>query len=508
MEQVNASPVCASTVASLGDDALLQTQRGIAGVHRELDRQAAVCAAEVSRRADRRLGREGLAWRNGHTNTAALLQVVTGASRAEATSMLTTGEMLDATQAADDNARLAEEQPGLHLPPEVCERPWFAAIADAVTTGALAVHVGSSIRRGLGEPTSTKRSVGVAPVDPADLVTADALASALPALIEHCRSLDPDRAWRASRDVRDELDSAGVRARGEAARAERFWRMHVKPTGMVAGSFLLDPEDGAAVHALWQNATHPKTKGATRWVSENELTRRRLINGDDRTTEQVAADALVSLLRAGASAPGSGVPMGGNGLVRLIATRDVADQPPTDANGIPAWRTGFGAIDGSHIAVPLESLDRHLCDGSVEVTFDQHGHPIDVGREDRLFNRRQRIALITRDGGCRWPDCDQPGEYCDAHHVLHYKRDHGPTEIRNGIMLCRRHHLFLHNHHWQIIARPRGEFELIPPASVDAHQRPVPMPPNSRIRPGPAGDPAPTLHSGGAERSQPPPRTG
>jgi hypothetical protein len=58
---------------------------------------------------------------------------------------------------------------------------------------------------------------------------------------------------------------------------------------MVGGSFLFDPEDGAMITALFQNATHPKTKGKGRWVSEDELAKRRQVAGDDRTTDQVAS---------------------------------------------------------------------------------------------------------------------------------------------------------------------------------------------------------------------------
>jgi hypothetical protein len=369
----------------------------------------------------------------------------------------------------------------VRIPAEACVRPWFAAIADAVTAGMISPDVSASIRRGIGEPTPVKATFGVDP--DAHAVTGETLAAALPALIERCRVLDADRAWRVARDVRDELDAEGIRGRTEEAREQRFWRVHTRPSGMVGGSFLFDPEDGAIVNALFQNATHPKTKGKGRWVSEDELARRRQVAGDDRTTDQVAADALLTLLRAGAAAPGTGIPLAGNGLVRVIVTDETATQPHTDVEAHEVARTGFGAIDGTGIAVALEDVDRHLCEGSIDVIFDADGTPIDIGREQRLFSKRQRIGLITRDGGCRWPGCDQPGEYSEAHHIEHWVRDHGATEIRNGIMLCRRHHLLLHNHHWEIMRGQDDEFLLVPPRSVDANQAPVPMPSKARIRP-------------------------
>ena len=99
------------------------------------------------------------------------------------------------------------------------------------------------------------------------------------------------------------------------------------------------------------------------------------------------------------------------------------------------------------------------------MVFDEHGHPLDVGREQRLFTPRQRIALAERDGGCRWTGCDRPPSWCEAHHIQHWARDGGRTDVADGILLCKHHHLLLHDHHWEIERRgaDRDEYWLIPP---------------------------------------------
>jgi hypothetical protein len=56
--------------------------------------------------------------------------------------------------------------------------------------------------------------------------------------------------------------------------------------------------------------------------------------------------------------------------------------------------------------------------------------------------------------------------WAEAHHVRYWRRDHGPTDVSNGILLCRYHHMLIHNNGWEI-TRERGTFWLRPPESVD-----------------------------------------
>ena len=112
------------------------------------------------------------------------------------------------------------------------------------------------------------------------------------------------------------------------------------------------------------------------------------------------------------------------------------------------------------------------------VGFDDDGQAVNVGREQRCFNRRQRIALGARDGGCRWPGCNRKVSWSEAHHVKFWARDHGKTDLADGILLCRHHHLLLHDEHWEIVRRG-GDYWLIPPPDIDASQTPRLMPSKS-----------------------------
>jgi hypothetical protein len=109
------------------------------------------------------------------------------------------------------------------------------------------------------------------------------------------------------------------------------------------------------------------------------------------------------------------------------------------------------------------------CDGIlIRQVIGDGGAVLDQGRNQRLFTRAQRRALITRDGGCAFPGCDIPAGWCEAHHITPWSKD-GPTDLANGVLLCRRHHTVIHQDRWRIDPDPvnRGRPWFIPPAHID-----------------------------------------
>jgi len=137
---------------------------------------------------------------------------------------------------------------------------------------------------------------------------------------------------------------------------------------------------------------------------------------------------------------------------------------------------GHGYLEGNTAPVSQETIERLICDSAtIEITVDDLGRPLNVGHEQRLFNRAQRRALAARDGGCRWPGCDRPPAFTEAHHIQHWTRDHGRTDINQGILLCHAHHMLLHNQGWQIFENT-GTYWLRPPAGIDPGQTLIEMP--------------------------------
>lgn len=119
-------------------------------------------------------------------------------------------------------------------------------------------------------------------------------------------------------------------------------------------------------------------------------------------------------------------------------------------------------------ALSADTLERLLCDGAYVPIAEIDGKPVYAGSKAATVPRRMRRALQARDGGCRFPGCDNT-HWVDAHHVI-YRRDGGPTELWNLMLLCRFHHTSIHHRGFSIqrrgnehaFVRPDGT--VIPPA--------------------------------------------
>jgi hypothetical protein len=77
------------------------------------------------------------------------------------------------------------------------------------------------------------------------------------------------------------------------------------------------------------------------------------------------------------------------------------------------------------------------------------GEVLDLGRGSRLPSPALRRALVLRDRGCRFPGCDRPPQWTDAHHIQPWATG-GPTTLPNLILLCRHHHTLVHEGGWGI----------------------------------------------------------
>ena len=96
--------------------------------------------------------------------------------------------------------------------------------------------------------------------------------------------------------------------------------------------------------------------------------------------------------------------------------------------------------------VPIETVRRLACDCTVwRALLDPlSGMPLDVGRERRVAPEWMLRALHARDRGCRWPGCDAPSNWTDAHHWREWYRDGGETNVDDMVSACRPHHVMVH----------------------------------------------------------------
>ena len=88
-------------------------------------------------------------------------------------------------------------------------------------------------------------------------------------------------------------------------------------------------------------------------------------------------------------------------------------------------------------------------------------------RANRTYTGKQKLVLAAIWGGCAVQGCEKPVSWTEAHHIDEWERDHGETNVRRGILLCRHHHMLLHNNGWIILKRD-GQLTMIPPAGDPA----------------------------------------
>ena len=322
---------------------------------------------------------------------------------------------------------------------------------------------------GLGGPVASAVADGSLSLDAADAIRAVATPALEEQLIRDAAELPPDRLAMHARRLRDDLDRDGVAAREEELRERRYLHLVPQPDGMTRVSGLLDPESAAVVAAAVDAATSPRR--GVRFVDPRDRVRdEAVVAADSRTLEQVAVDALVELVRIGSTAGSDEVLGAHRPAIRVHVTLRDLDR-----------RTGAGELEGQTAPVSIASVERLGCaTGVVPILFDDGGQPLDVGRDQRLFTARQRIALAARDGGCRFPGCDRPPSWCEAHHIEHWYRDEGRTDVADGVLLCRHHHLLVHNNGWRV-RRARARYWVVPPRTIDPAQAPIEAPPKGTL---------------------------
>ncbi len=106
-----------------------------------------------------------------------------------------------------------------------------------------------------------------------------------------------------------------------------------------------------------------------------------------------------------------------------------------------------------------ETAQRLGCDAEVlEVTEDEFGEPLNVGRRRRTMPTALARALSIRDQGCRFPGCDHK-MYVEGHHIQHWARG-GETKLHNMIQLCHLHHRAVHEGQCQVQRVGPNAFEF------------------------------------------------
>ncbi|MFB7884608.1 DUF222 domain-containing protein [Microbacterium sp. NPDC056057] len=511
-----------SSAARLSDASVLEILAEVGAIANDADRLQAVLAGVAATRSSRDRGQGGLAAGQGFSTPEKLIQSITGGTRADAVRQVRVGTSLvegvdaatpafvpgagagvgvagDGLPAVGDGG---EGGVGAGLPGSGAEDDfgggagaqaesparvvaWDEPLRRGLLDGRLTTAQHDAIRRGLGVPGVTIAArgadavpgaggepgpgAGAMPPSPADPVeepareamVREAWMLAAEALAAEASGLPVEELAKRARTMRDMLDPVGAEERYAGRFDGRGFRMWTDADGQDRSTIAFDDEMGAFVRSMLAAGLRPR-RGGPRFMTDEERAAAADLIDDPRTNDQLAYDLLMDIIRAGALAEAKSVFGSRQPGVRMVVVKDAG---PRDAFGRPL-AVGHD-MDGG-CALPGSVIERNACaNGFIEVIVDPEGNPFDLGREARMYSATQRLVLAVRDGGCVWPGCDRPPSCCEAHHCDHFAEG-GNTDVDRGVLLCRFHHMKLHNTGWRITRDGKGPFVLRPPVGEGA----------------------------------------
>jgi hypothetical protein len=250
-------------------------------------------------------------------------------------------------------------------------------------------------------------------------------------LLEKARQYSVGRLWHFCHHLRHAIDPEGFAAEQKRATEARSLKLSPCEDGTLLLEGWLDTIAGAALRSALEPLALPHG------------------DHDDRCRERRNADALVEIVTH-VQDTGS-LPQRPH--LQVTASIDTL----RGVAGSPAGDIEYG------LPVSAETVQRLACDGAItRVVFGPDSVVIDVGRARRVVAGPTRRALNARDGHCKWPRCDRPASWSDAHHVIHWTKG-GETDLANMVLLCHRHHWMAHEGGWQLVRTAEGEVLTVPP---------------------------------------------
>lgn len=231
------------------------------------------------------------------------------------------------------------------------------------------------------------------------------------------------------------LDGVLQRDQDAAKRFVSLSQPRVDELGLAEYRLTLDPEGRAVLEAALGPLSAPKPIDGER---------------DLRSSDRRRGEALVQLVRHAVSAA-EATPKSVKS--QLFVTVDLE----TLRNGLIGAGETLGGAEAGQLLAP-ETVRRLACDALIIPTvLGSAGEVLDLGHQVRLFTAAQTRRLWLRDRHCTYPGCDMPGQWCDAHHLVHWA-DGGPSDMSNAALLCERHHTIVHNRRYagRLVEDSRG----------------------------------------------------
>lgn len=219
-----------------------------------------------------------------------------------------------------------------------------------------------------------------------------------------------------------------------------------KKTALLFCGPRLAPEDGALfVRAL---------DAARERLQEGEWSEER---GSAEPRRPTSAEAFVGL--AEIALLGGAVERSGGDRYQVVVHVDAAD--------------GASVLEDGPALAP-ETAERLACDASIVELVERDGLPLSVGRMTRTIPSAIRRALQARDRRCCFPGCENR-RFLHAHHIRHWAHG-GETKLDNLVLLCPRHHRFVHEAGYSIRDCGDGKLEFRDPWGAPIPHVPRPPP--------------------------------
>lgn len=405
---------------------LVEVNRLIGQTRRLLDAAAAQVAAEISRQSRPELGADSLAKKQGHRNANVFLATTLGTTTGDAAKLVQVGA------ATAPRVLLS----GAEAPPR---HP----------------HVGAALSRGaLGKDAAA--AIITLLDGMADRVHPDALDTAEQTLVDQAEGLDLHALQRVLLRAEAYLDPDGLEPKEEDLRAQTALTIRQDRTGLIVLNGKFDPERGAPILTLI-DAMVAADLNAQRDDAQRG-------NGlPPKPVPVMQADALVAICEHYTGCDRTNRTLPGATVIVRVSLADLQAG------------TGVGLIDGVDQPVCIGTVRRMAAGGGiVPLVLGSDSQILDFGRDKRLFTHAQRLALAERDGGC--VGCGAPPGRAKAHHIRWWSRG-GPTDLRNGVLLCTSCHHLIHDQGWDIRIDGPGVTAmvwLIPPPWLDPAQTPRP----------------------------------
>ncbi len=215
-----------------------------------------------------------------------------------------------------------------------------------------------------------------------------------------------------------------------ARRARAYW----DTDGMLVFSARLTADEGAIVMAALAAAQHetepPSAEERLREADEADRV--------DINRALTVADGMVWMANAALAAQSADTSGDDRNLV--ILHRTAPDQKPDQEQ--PEQEQRLCRLEDGP-GLDETTGERLACDSAViEITKNSPNGILDVGRKTRKISPALRRALRFRDVGCRFPGCHRTS-HLEAHHIIHWLHG-GPTDLNNLALLCRHHHMLMH----------------------------------------------------------------